>query len=158
GRRRLFHRFQIYGGLAMHRLIFVAVAGLAFAACGASEEPPQSTSVPISTTPSPGTFPEATVIQTTVPTLQSAQPPVATPAAAIVDRMRFELASRLKLSSSDLVLVSLTTMTWPDGCLGLGGPGVVCTQALVPGWLAVFRVPDGREFRFRGAGDRYAAE
>lgn len=37
---------------------------------------------------------------------------------------------------------------WPDGCLGLGQGGEVCTQAITPGWLLVFTV-DGQEFRFR---------
>ena len=31
-------------------------------------------------------------------------------------------------------LSSVSAETWPDGCLGLGRPGEVCTEALVPGY------------------------
>jgi hypothetical protein len=93
-----------------------------------------------------------------VPTLQSAQPPAATPAPDVVAALKADLAARLKLTPNDIAVVSLSTFTWPDGCLGLGGPGVVCTQALVPGWLAILRAPDGREYRYRGTGARFALE
>ncbi len=36
-------------------------------------------------------------------------------------------ASKLKITTSQ-------ARTWNDGCLGLAEPGVLCTQALVPGW------------------------
>jgi hypothetical protein len=35
--------------------------------------------------------------------------------------------SKLKITTSE-------ARTWNDGCLGLAEPGVLCTQALVPGW------------------------
>lgn len=123
---------------------------LALTACdpgppGDPSTPPASTEPPAATATPP-------------PTLVSAQPPAATPGPAVVDRLKADLAARLTLPVTAISVVSLTPFTWPDGCLGIGGPGVVCTQALVPGWLAVLRTPDGREFRYRGAGDRFAIE
>jgi hypothetical protein len=112
----------------------------------------------------PATAPSATVslqggeIATALPTLVSAQPPAATPAPAVVDRVTADLAARLRATVGGITVVSLEPFTWPDGCLGLGGPGVVCTQALAPGWLAVLRGPDGREYRYRGSGERFAIE
>lgn len=38
------------------------------------------------------------------------------------------------LPISSLRIVKAEKRTWPNGCLGLGGPDVFCTQALVPGW------------------------
>lgn len=95
---------------------------------------------------------------TAQPTLASAQPSAATPVPAVVDRLKGEVAQAARVTPAAVTVVSLEPMVWPDGCLGLGGPGVVCTQALVPGWLAVLRTPDGAEYRYRGVGDRFAPE
>lgn len=135
-------------------LRFLALAALFLvlsAACGADEN--EGSVTPTSTAaPSEGPTPTA------LPTLVSAQPPAATPAAAVVDRLKADLAAKLGVAAPAITVVSLEPFVWPDGCLGLGGPGVVCTQALVPGWLAVLRGPDGKEYRYRGAGDRFARE
>lgn len=34
-------------------------------------------------------------------------------------------------------ITSSQSMTWPDSCLGLGSPGLLCTQMTVPGWRVV---------------------
>jgi hypothetical protein len=39
-----------------------------------------------------------------------------------------------------LMLVDVVEMTWPDGCLGVSRAGVLCTQALVPGYLVTFEI------------------
>lgn len=123
------------------------IAAFVVAACGVSND-----SDVIDTAP---TEPLSTSVP---PTLQPANAPATTPSAALVDRLRADLSGRTGVAPADVTIVSLTIMTWPDGCLGLGGPGVVCTQALVPGWLATLGVPGGREYRYRGAGDRFAIE
>lgn len=38
------------------------------------------------------------------------------------------------------VVLSATPQDWPDGCLGLGGPDELCTQAIVPGYRVVVSV------------------
>lgn len=43
------------------------------------------------------------------------------------------------LPISSLRIVNAERRTWPDGCLGLGGPDVFCTQALVPGWQVMVK-------------------
>lgn len=129
-------------------LILVMLFGAAAASCGDGA----NSAV---TTPSP--FPSVAEA-TAVPTLAEAQPPAATPGPAVVDRLKADVANRLGVAPSAVTVVRLEAFTWPDGCLGLGGPGVVCTQALVPGWLAVLRGPGGEEVRYRGAGDRFARE
>ena len=43
---------------------------------------------------------------------------------------------------SDLMIKTFEPQTWPDGCLGLGGPTELCTAALVDGWQVA--VTDGQ--------------
>jgi hypothetical protein len=68
------------------------------------------------------------------------------------------LAKRLGVAAAGLSVVSFETRVWPDGCLGLGGAGSVCSQAFVNGWLATLSGPDGAEYTYRGAGTRFAPE
>lgn len=62
------------------------------------------------------------------------------------------------VAASGIRVLKLERVTWPDGCLGLASPGQVCSQALVDGWLALVRMPDGTEQRFRGGAGRVLAE
>jgi hypothetical protein len=137
----------------MMRILIPAFSVLVFAAACGTDTDAGRTPVPSVTAPG-----EGGEIATALPTLVSAQPPAATPVPAVVDRVTTDLAARLRAPVGGITVVSLEPFTWPDGCLGLGGPGVVCTQALAPGWLAVLRGPDGREYRYRGSGERFAIE
>jgi hypothetical protein len=69
-----------------------------------------------------------------------------------------DLAARLSTPPGSITVVSLTPMTWPNSCLGLGTGGQVCAAVLTPGWLAILRGPDGTEYRYRGAGERFLPE
>ena len=68
------------------------------------------------------------------------------------------VAASLGLAPDDIEFALLEAVTWPDGCLGLAETGHVCSQALVDGWRAVVRLPDGTERRFRGGNGRVVAE
>ncbi|MEB3277726.1 MAG: hypothetical protein VKK42_02240 [Lyngbya sp.] len=54
-----------------------------------------------------------------------------------------DAANRSGLPHSALRIVEAQSQTWPDGCLGLGEPGTLCTLALVPGWQV--KIVSGRE-------------
>jgi len=45
-----------------------------------------------------------------------------------------DASRRLRIPISQLRIVQAERRQWPDGCLGLGGPGGVCTAVVVPGW------------------------
>lgn len=45
-----------------------------------------------------------------------------------------DISRRANISISQLRIVKAEQREWPNGCLGLGTPGVMCTQAIVPGW------------------------
>ncbi|NER52876.1 MAG: PEP-CTERM sorting domain-containing protein, partial [Symploca sp. SIO1A3] len=44
-------------------------------------------------------------------------------------------SSESGLPISELKIVSAEQVTWPNGCMGLGGLDTICTQALVDGWI-----------------------
>ncbi len=57
-------------------------------------------------------------------------------------------AQLYKISPEAWTVQTVESRTWPNGCLGLGGPDELCTQALVPGWRIV--LSDGsRSYGFR---------
>ena len=53
-------------------------------------------------------------------------------------------ASSYSVSVEDLEVASATAKSWPDGCLGLGGPDDICTFAIVDGWEVVVSEGDNR--------------
>ncbi|MGQ9865683.1 MAG: hypothetical protein ACUVSQ_05265 [Pseudanabaenaceae cyanobacterium] len=60
-----------------------------------------------------------------------------------------QLAAQLhRVPPATWTVQTVEAQTWPNGCLGLGGPDELCTQALVPGWRIV--LTDGsRRYGFR---------
>ena len=62
---------------------------------------------------------------------------------SVANRVFKETANRSGLPHSALRIVEAQSQTWPDGCLGLGESGTLCTLALVPGWRV--KVGSGRE-------------
>lgn len=71
------------------------------------------------------------------------QPQSANLPQTVVEAVLQDASARLGLADSTLEIAAAEPKTWPDGCLGLSGPGVMCTQALVPGWLV--SVTDGEQ-------------
>ena len=53
-------------------------------------------------------------------------------------------ASSHSVPAEDLEVASATAKSWPDGCLGLGGPDEICTLAIVDGWEVVVINGDNR--------------
>lgn len=48
-----------------------------------------------------------------------------------------DVSEKTGVESSKLRIVKVEKETWSDGCLGLGGSGSMCTQAMVPGWRVI---------------------
>lgn len=53
---------------------------------------------------------------------------------SVSTRILQTVAQTANTSISNLRIVRATSTQWSDGCLGLGGPNVTCTQAIVPGY------------------------
>lgn len=47
---------------------------------------------------------------------------------------RKDLAAKLGVAESSIVIMEVEAKTWSDGCLGLGGPAESCLAALVEGF------------------------
>lgn len=58
------------------------------------------------------------------------------------------LSQTLNLPADQIALVSTEAVTWPDGCLGVERPGMMCTQALVEGYRVLLEA-DGRQYEVR---------
>lgn len=73
--------------------------------------------------------------------------PAATPQASglegVVQAARADAARRTGIAADSLVLVSAEAVTWSDGSLGCPQPGMMYTQALVPGYRVRLRGPAG---------------
>lgn len=135
------------GCLKFLALLVACVAFLA-AACSGDSGPGSAAS---RATSASGAAPSA------VPVLENASNASTTPPAGLEAQLRAALAARLSVAPTDVSVRSITPQTWPDSCLGLASPGVICAQALVPGWLAIVVGPDGREYRYRIGGGQVIA-
>ncbi len=58
------------------------------------------------------------------------------------------LADALGVDVGEVSFVSTEAVDWPDGCLGAARPGMMCTQALVPGWRIVME-SGGLQYEYR---------
>jgi hypothetical protein len=77
---------------------------------------------------------------------QSTQAPVDLPPAA--SEAITVLSENLGLSPDQIRLVSAEEVEWPDGCLGVQEEGVVCTDAITPGFRIILEA-NGREVEYR---------
>lgn len=78
--------------------------------------------------------------------------PQTQPLQALVDAALEDAARRTKLERSKLNVISAEAVTWPDGSLGCPQPGMLYTQALVPGYR--IRIQAGTEVLDYHAGRR----
>lgn len=150
--------------IAIARVGLVAVAVAAAAACTSNDEPPPRS--PLGATPDAAS--DATAATPTPPPPDPSptvtQPPVATQAPASSEGgpspevLEALVGNAIQLVSGWLgwdvthfEVVESESVVWSDGCLGVEAPGVFCTQALVPGFRAVFQ--DGYGGLHRAHGD-----
>ena len=63
-----------------------------------------------------------------------AQTAVSDVPAELLDKIRAELATEQHVSASDVKVLSAESVNWPNGALGCPKPGVMYTQAIVPGY------------------------
>lgn len=64
-----------------------------------------------------------------------------------------DLADRLGVDASEIEVVSVEDVTWPDGSLGCPEPGKMYTQAMVDGQRIVL-AHNGEEHTYHAGGDR----
>lgn len=146
---------------------------LALGACGTTEDTPAGTTEitatdsapstgPADTEPADGTAPttddqDATTERPTVnPPQDAALPTGPVPTSVLaqgnVKAAISDLAEREAVSEDAVTAVGYRSVTWRDGSLGCPQPGMMYTQALVPGHLLVLDV-DGTLFSYHAGRD-----
>jgi hypothetical protein len=75
---------------------------------------------------------------------------------ALAELLREDLAARLGTNPGQVQVKALCQVTWPDGSIGVGEPGMAYTQALVPGFLAILS-SGGKEYRYHGTAEGFIA-
>jgi hypothetical protein len=106
--------------------------------------PQPSITPPLATLPVKDTTP-GDRIPTTSPEDPVTAPSV--PTGSNVDIAVADLATRLDIDPTEIQIVSVEEVTWPDGSLGCPRPGMSYTQALVDGQLIVLSV-DGTDYEY----------
>lgn len=108
-----------------------ALMPLLIAGCTPAQSPPQAMT-------------EVNPVTETKPPARRAMPGIRTTAAIQ------QLAGRLGVAPESISVVEARAVTWTDGSLGCPEPGMMYTQALVPGELIVLEVA-GRRYRFHSS-------
>ena len=70
--------------------------------------------------------------------------------ASLLEDIRADLAQRSGADREDMLVIRDQAVTWSDGSLGCPQPGMMYTQALVPGYWVVLQVGD-QEYDYRAA-------
>ena len=70
-----------------------------------------------------------------------------------IERAISDLADRLEIDETEIEIAEARFVTWPDGALGCPEPGMMYTQALVPGYR-IRVVANGTRHHYHGARDR----
>jgi hypothetical protein len=58
-----------------------------------------------------------------------------------------DLAQRLKIDVNTITLVSVEPVDWPDACLGIQTPGVMCAQVITTGYKVVLEA-NGQQYEY----------
>jgi hypothetical protein len=58
-----------------------------------------------------------------------------------------DLAGKLGIPMSQITVVSMTPVEWPDSCLGVSTPGIMCAQIVTSGYLIVLEA-EGTEYNY----------
>jgi hypothetical protein len=109
---------------------------------------PEASSTPVLTIRRP----MGTPIRLTVEPLQS------TPVASLqplptdytnpaIEAAKVDLGVRLNIAPETIELVSIEEVEWPDGCLGVVQPDLMCIQVITPGYRIILQV-DGQQYEY----------
>jgi hypothetical protein len=73
-----------------------------------------------------------------------------------VDQAKADLAKHLAIQSSQIELISFSSVTWPDSSLGCPKPGMAYAQVMVDGYRIRLKA-SGQVYEYHGAGGKPAA-
>lgn len=133
------------------RHIIVLMVAIFLAACSPSSLAPAVTDTPVPATASPApsrpapsrTPAAATATPSATPAAGEKDVPVSPAAQAAKDT----LAQQLGLDASKITLVKVESVQWPDGCLGVPQPGIMCNMLVTPGYRVILQAA-GQQYEY----------
>lgn len=120
-------------------LMIVIVTALISTACGAPS------TAPAGPTPPPSVLP--TMPSSPLNPDSGSNTGAAPGQEAAVANSRKDLAERLNIDSSVITVISAEAVDWPDGCLGVQTPGVMCTMVITPGYRVILEA-SGKQYEY----------
>ncbi len=60
---------------------------------------------------------------------------------------RADLSTRLSKSINEIIIIKVSSVEWPDACLGVEKPGIMCAQMVTPGYLIILSI-DNKNFEY----------
>ncbi len=130
---RMFSRVSLVTGLMVFTMVVAACATL----------PPITAGTPAAALPTS----ESTTGAAATPTAPAPGSPLPGSTSA-VDNAVQTLATQLGIKAEDVKVVSSGQVDWPNGCLGVQRPGIMCTDAIVPGYQVMLEV-GGKQYEMR---------
>jgi hypothetical protein len=127
-------------------MLLMVLSALLLVACGAPSAPPTVPPVPPSVPTSPPSVLPTMPPSPLNPGSDSSTDAVPGQEAAIANS-RADLAERLNIDPSVITVVSVEAVDWPDGCLGIQTPGVMCTMVITPGYRVILEA-DGKQYEY----------
>lgn len=122
--------------------------------CGAAQADPFQADSPDLQSPSPSKQPISTLIPAQPPQQGDAtqmNPVLPTPSVpgieGLIETAKKDLAQRLSIPASDIVLLDAKEVVWSDSSLGCPQPNMMYTQVLTPGYLIKLKY-DIREYEY----------
>ncbi|MEZ4767000.1 MAG: hypothetical protein R2844_01045 [Caldilineales bacterium] len=79
----------------------------------------------------------AVPVQTVTPTEPAVEPPVGVGTIPSDEEIAAALATPLDVAADQISVVSVEPVDWPDACLGVYTPDVMCLQVITPGYRIV---------------------
>jgi len=79
--------------------------------------------------------------------LAQAQTPTPSNQLRLIEEAKADLAQRLSVSASEVILVSSRSVVWSNGSLGCPEPGMAYAEVLTPGYLVVLKAGE-REYEY----------
>jgi hypothetical protein len=70
----------------------------------------------------------------------------------IAAQLQQSLANELQVVVSQVEVVSVEAVEWPDACLGVSSPDVMCAQVITPGYLVILSV-DEQQYEYHTNSD-----
>lgn len=149
------------------KLIMLAMLTAAvLTACGAPSAPPTLPTAPPKAAPAlPPTVPPS-VLPTLPPSVMPTMPPSILPTEGVPGKLvtrptaeqwknapeaalaaAGDLAQHLQIDVDTIKLVSVEQVDWPDACMGIQTPGVMCAQVITTGYKVILEA-DGKQYEY----------